>query len=172
MPKENHHPDRIQSLTRALNSLAAVWLVALAAIILYDVVGRSMFDAPFLGAHEIVGNSVVGILFLQIPNAIRSGGMTRTTLIYDKVGPWGQIAISSLANLAGLVFFAAIAIGGWGDMVTGWRIGEYEGIGALEVPVYPIRTLTVFMSILAGFVYLLLLHDTMRRLGKKQLNSA
>jgi TRAP-type C4-dicarboxylate transport system permease small subunit len=167
MQKENISAGPTQRLTQALNSLAAVWLVSLAVIILYDVVGRGVFDAPFLGAHEIIGNSVVGILFLQIPNAVRSGGMARTTLIYDKVGPLGRAGISGLANLAGVIFFTAIAVGGWGDMVTGWRIGEYEGIGALEVPVYPIRTLTVFMSVLAAFVYLLLLRDALTRRGEK-----
>ncbi len=156
-------PERTQNLTRLLNSIAAVWLMALAVVILYDVVGRGVFDAPFLGAHEIVGNSVVGILFLQIPHAVQSGGMARTTLLYDKVGPFLQAMIRALAYGVGAIFFTSIAVGGWGDMVTGWRIDEYEGIGALEVPVYPIRTLTVFLSAFAAFIYLLLMGDVLKR---------
>lgn len=149
-------------LTRALNALAAGWLILLAVIILYDVVGRGAFDAPFMGAHEIVGNSVVGILFLQLPNAIQRGGMARTTLMYDKMPAWGRFIIDGTTSVFGLIFFFAIAIGGWSDMVIGWQIGEYEGIGALEVPVYPIRTLTVALSVLSGLVYLLFLIDLIR----------
>jgi TRAP-type C4-dicarboxylate transport system permease small subunit len=125
-----------------------------------------VFDASFLGAHEIVGNSVVGILFLQIPYAIQSGGMSRTTLIYDKVGPWGRIVIDATTFGLGIAFFAAIAVGGWGDMVTGWQIAEYEGIGAVEVPVYPIRAITVVLSLLSCFVYLLFFLDLVRRTGR------
>jgi len=164
-------PERMtvsmETLTRALNALAAGWLMLLAGLILYDVVGRGVFDAPFLGAHEIVGNSVVGILFLQLPNAIQSRGMARTTLVYDKVGPWGRALIDALTGLAGLAFFLAIAVGGWGDMVTGWQIAEYEGIGAVEVPVYPIRTITVFLSFLSATIYLLFLLEIVGRRGER-----
>jgi TRAP-type C4-dicarboxylate transport system permease small subunit len=154
-------------LTRTLNALAAAWLVLLAVIILYDVVGRGVFDAPFMGAHEIVGNSVVGILFLQLPNAIQRSGMARTTLIYDKMGPWGRNLIDGSTSVCGIVFFCGIAIGGWGDMITGWQIGEYEGIGALEVPVYPIRTLTVVLSFLSATIYLLFLIDIVRHVSRR-----
>lgn len=155
----------MERLTRALNALAAGWLMLLALIILYDVVGRGVFDAPFLGAHEIVGNSVVGILFLQLPFAIHSGGMVRTTLVYGKLGRWGRMLIDLGVGVAGVAFFLAIGLGGWSDMVTGWRIGEYEGIGALEVPVYPIRTITVFLSFLSAFIYLLFVLNLRQRRG-------
>ena len=149
-------------LTRVLNAVAAAWLMLLAMVILYDVVARGVFDVPFMGAHEIVGGSVVGILFLQLPNAIQRNGMARTTLIYDKMHPWGRFVIDGTTSIFGLIFFCAIAIGGWPDMVIGWQIGEFEGIGALEVPVYPIRTLTVALSALSALVYLLFLTDLIR----------
>lgn len=154
----NNRVDKgMEHLTRALNAVAAGWLMLLAIIILYDVIGRGVFDAPFLGAHEIIGNSIVGILFLQIPHAIHSGGMVRTTLVYDRMGQWGRTLIDLGTGIAGVAFFLAIGFGGWNDMVTGWRIGEYEGIGAMEVPVYPIRTITVFLSFLSAFIYAMFL---------------
>ncbi len=39
-------------------------------------------------------------------------------------------------------------------MITGWRIREFEGIGALEIPVYPLRTMAVFLSFLGAIIYL------------------
>jgi len=62
-------------------------VLALALIIFVDVSGRYLFSMPLLGATEIIKNSVVSITFLQIPLAIYRGGMIRTTLIYDMVGP-------------------------------------------------------------------------------------
>ena len=44
-------------------------------------------------------------------------------------------------------------MGGWTDMIKGWEIGEYQGIGAIEFPVYPIRTVIIFSSIIVVFIY-------------------
>ena len=41
-----------------------------------------------------------------------------------------------------------IAVGGWTDMIKGWEIKEYQVIGAIEFPVYPIRTVIIFSSII------------------------
>ncbi len=142
------------SLVNILNIIAAAWLLMLAFVILYDVIGRAVFNSPFLGAREILGNSVVAILFLQVPLAIHRGNMLRTTLIYDLTGTNGKRVIDITTFLLGAGFFVAMGVGGWHDMITGWRIREFEGIGALEIPVYPLRTMAVFLSFLGAIVYL------------------
>ncbi len=142
------------SIANLLNIIAAAWLLILAFVILYDVLGRALFNSPFLGAREIVGNSVVAILFLQVPLAIHRGNMLRTTLIYDLTGPNGKRVIDIVTFVLGLGFFVAMGAGGWDGMITGWSIREFEGIGALEIPVYPIRTITVFLSFFGALVYL------------------
>lgn len=147
----------IDALTRVLNVVAAVWLTIIAFVILYDVIGRYAFNAPFAGAREIVGNSVVAIVFLQIPLAIRRGAMIRTTLIYDLSGEVGKRIIDALTFVLGVAFFLAVGVGGWDGMVTGFQVREFEGIGAMEIPVWPIRGAAVFMSFLAAIVYLLML---------------
>lgn len=142
------------SLANVLNIVAAAWLLILAFVILYDVIGRAVFNSPFLGAREILGNSVVAILFLQVPLAIHRGNMLRTTLIYDLAGRNGKRIINIITFLLGVGFFVAMGVGGWDDMITGWRIREFEGIGALELPVYPIRTMAVFLSFFGAVIYL------------------
>ena len=42
-------------------------------------------------------------------------------------------------------------------LIKGWEIGEYQGIGALEVPVYPIRTIIIASAILVTLLYFVLL---------------
>ena len=142
------------SLANILNIIAAAWLLVLAFVILYDVLGRALFNSPFLGAREILGNSVVAILFLQVPLAIHRGNMLRTTLIYDLTGVTGKRVIDIVTFALGCAFFVAMGAGGWDDMITGWRIREFEGIGALEIPVYPIRSMAVFLSFFGALVYL------------------
>lgn len=141
--------DRIAG---SLNVLAAVWLMAIALVIFVEVAGRGLFNS-FLGGDEIVTNSVPAIVFLQVPLAIHVGSMLRTTIVYDHAGALGRRVIDGLNALIGLVLFAAIAVGGWTDMIRGWEILEYQGIGALEVPVYPIRTIIIVSAILIVAVY-------------------
>ncbi|MCZ6605367.1 MAG: TRAP transporter small permease subunit [Alphaproteobacteria bacterium] len=69
-----------------LNVVAAAWIMMMAWVILVDVVTLAL-KRPIEGGREIIALSVITILFLQIPLAIRHGGMIRTTIVYDNVGP-------------------------------------------------------------------------------------
>ena len=64
-----------------LQSIAAIWLILVALTIFAEVAFRNF--GFFLGADQIVQNSVPAIVFLQVPFAIASGTMLRTTLIFD-----------------------------------------------------------------------------------------
>ena len=95
--------------------------------------------------------------------------MLRTTLIFDFFQEKGKKIINSLSYIIGALLFAGIAIGGWTDMIKGWEIGEYQGIGAIEFPVYPIRTVIIFSSIIIVFIYLTLIFKTFVNDKKKSL---
>jgi TRAP-type C4-dicarboxylate transport system permease small subunit len=146
-----------------LNSLAAVWAFALAFVILFDVVGR-MFGFALQGTVEIIANSIVAIVFLQFPLAIERGTFLRATLIYDRAPEWGRIGIDVMSNLFGAAVFLAMAIGSYDDMITGFRIHEFEGEGALRVPVYPVRAIIFAMSLVAVACYA---HLIFRRLTRR-----
>lgn len=135
-----------------LNALAAAWLIAIAIVISLEVTGRGIFNT-FMGGDEIVTNSVPAIIFLQVPLAIHVGTMLRTTILYDRVGSGMRRGIDILNAGIGIALFAAIAIGGWEDMIKGWEIKEYQGIGALEVPVYPVRTIIIVSAVLIVGIY-------------------
>lgn len=147
----------IGRLAQSIHVVSAFWVLVLAVIIFVDVGGRFLFNSPLLGAAEIIKNSVVSITFLQLPLAIYRGGMIRTTVIYDALGPSGQRLLRSFANLLGLLFFLGTAYSSWEPALEAWEIGEYEGEGALRVPTYPVRFLVAATSAFAAFVYLYLL---------------
>jgi TRAP-type C4-dicarboxylate transport system permease small subunit len=146
----------IKESTRLLHILAAIWLCLIAMTIVVDVFGRFVFNSPLTGTAEIVANSVVSIAFLQIPFAIRTYGMLRTTVVLDLLGPAGRRVFNICTYLLGVAVFLAIAYASWEPMLFSWSIGEYEGEGALRVPTYPVRTFIVAMSVIAAVAYLLL----------------
>ena len=157
-----------QNLTKAangLNVLAAGWLMAIAVLILYDVLVREagipagLFKEPFYGTNEIVSNSVVAILFLQLPLSILNRSSLRTTIFYSQAGQKGRGYIDATSYIIGAVMFLLIAWGSWDNMIEGWEIGEVEGSGIITIPVYPIRTLLFAVSGIVAAVCLLLAYD-------------
>ena len=141
-----------------LQSIAAIWLILVAITIFAEVTFRNF--GLFLGADQIVQNSVPAIVFLQVPFAIASGTMLRTTLIYDFFKERGKRIVNRISYIIGVLLFTGIAVGGWTDMIKGWEIGEYQGIGAIEFPVYPIRTVIIFSSIIIVIIYSTLIIKT------------
>ena len=151
------HSPLIARLARTTHVVSAFWVLILAAIIFVDVMGRYLFSQPLLGATEIIANSVVSITFLQLPLAIRQGGMIRSTLLYDAVGERVRRVLRTLAYVLGLAFFLGTAYSAWGPALEALAVSEYEGEGALRVPTYPVRFLVVATSIFAAWVYAQLL---------------
>ena len=147
--------NHIKNTPEYLQSIAAIWLILVALTIFAEVTFRNL--GSFLGADQIVQNSVPAIVFLQVPFAIASGTMLRTTLIYDFFKKRGKMIINIISYVIGIMLFVGIAVGGWTDMIKGWEIGEYQGIGAIEFPVYPIRTVIIISSIIVVFIYLSLI---------------
>jgi len=158
--------DRIAlGFSSFLNVLSAIWLVAISLLILYDVVGREFFGSPLYGTNEIVANSVLSILFLQLPLSILTRGSLRTTITYGALGVRGKGIVDAISYLCGAILFACIAYGGWNFMIESWEIGELEGSGIVSIPVYPIRTLVVAIGFVGCLICLLVAWQGLTRPG-------
>ena len=153
----------VGTFAKVLNILSAIWLASIALLILYDVVGREAFGSPFHGTNEIVPNSVLSILFLQLPLSILTRSSLRTTILYDHASHWGKALIEAASYILAGALFLVIAVGSWPNMVEAWAIGEQEGSGIVEIPVYPIRTLVVFVSFIGIAVCTLLTTSALTR---------
>ena len=136
-------PGLLEKFASSLNVISAVWLASIALLILADVIGREFFEQPIYGTNEIVSNSVLSILFLQLPLSILSKNSLRTTIVYGALGPRGRSYLNVTSYFIALLLFAAIGYGSWPNMIEAWEILEQEGSGIVTIPVYPIRTLVV-----------------------------
>ena len=151
------------SFAKSLNVISGIWLFSITVLILYDVIGREFFATPFHGTNEIVSNSVLSILMLQLPLTIINRSSLRTTILYGKMGNSGQAKTEAVSYfLAGLIFLG-IAYGSWENMIESWDILELEGSGVVEIPVYPIRTLVVIIGFVGAFVCGLMVFNALRK---------
>jgi TRAP-type C4-dicarboxylate transport system permease small subunit len=138
---------------RLLHIFSAFWTLMLAFLIFGDVFGRIFLSRPIPGTKEILQNSVVTITFLQIPLAIYSGSMLRTSILTDSVPPALRRILRTFAALLGLALFLALIWGTVPSFYDAYRIGEYEGEGSLRVPTWPVRGMIVLMSAFGAFAY-------------------
>ena len=141
-------------IARAIHIFSAFWTLALAFLIFGDVVGRTFLTRPIPGTKEIIQNSVVAIAFLQLPLAIYSGSMLRTSIFAELVPPPVQKLLRTLCMALGFVFFLGLLWSTWPSFWDAYRIGEYEGEGALRVPTWPVRGTVLAMAVFGAWAYL------------------
>lgn len=143
-------------LTRTLMVLGAVWAFALCFLILADIIFRAL-NMPLSGTKELVANSVVIILFMQIGFAVRSGAMLRATFLVDMMPPPARKLLVVLGLLTGAGVFLLLMHAGVTPALRSFANGEFDGEGALRVPVWPARFAIIFGAGLAVLNYFILL---------------
>lgn len=141
-------------LVEALLGVAALLAFVLGFLVVADVVGRGFFNRPVKGTPEMVSMSIVIICFLLAPYAVRSGGMIRTGVLVDTLPPRGRRLSSLLTGILGAAFFGLIVWGSVEPALYAWSSGEFEGEGALRVPVWPARLVVLVGALLVALIYL------------------
>jgi TRAP-type C4-dicarboxylate transport system permease small subunit len=136
-----------------LNAVATLWIFLLMFLTTADVLGRVLFNTPITGTPELIKVSLVGIIFMQLPHAFWMNRHIRSELILTRLGPTTRALFNSLAYLVGAAVFLGIFATSWSATITGWEILEYEGEGALRVPVYPIRTILLLGSLITSILF-------------------
>ena len=158
--------DRI---TKTLMILAAFWAFVLCFITLADIIARAL-DYPLYGTKEIVANSVVIIIFLQIGFAVRSRSMLGADFLVNLFGPNARRYLTVFSFLLGALFFAILFKGAIGPALRSFANGEFDGEGALRVPVWPARFTILIGSGLAVINYLALAVIEVFRLDVKAMD--
>ena len=135
---------------------AAAWAFGLAFLVMGNILGRAIFDAPIYGTAEIVAASIVIVVFLQAGYAIRSRSMLKADFLVIHLPDVVQRVLLSAGYLLGAAFFLMIITGGWEESILSYVEGEYEGEGALRVPSWPARWTVLVGSALAMINYLVM----------------
>ncbi len=151
----------------AANALGTLCVLTLVAVVNTDVVARGVFNAPFLGAVEVVQFSMVLIVFLQLPDVIRAGRLTRSDGFLFLVGdrfPRFSNAIRRVIDLLSASFMFVVAFAIWPEFLEMWETRDYFGVpGVFTAPWWPLKLTIFFGASLAGLIFAL--KATMPRVG-------
>jgi TRAP-type C4-dicarboxylate transport system permease small subunit len=131
-------------LVLGMNAAGSIWILLLILLVAADALGRSFFLHPIVGTTELVTLSIVGIVFMQLPDTVRGGRLTRSDSLLAIVGPRARAGLEASFCLLGALF---MALGLWGSVpllheavVRNHWIGN-EGV--FTAPVWPVKTIIV-----------------------------
>jgi len=142
-------------MTRLLMILGAIWAFILCFFILADIIFRAL-NLPISGTKEIVANSVVIIVFMQVGFAVRSGSMLRADFLVLALPKSVQKLLLIFAYLLGAALFLFLLKAGITPALRSFANGEFDGEGAMKVAVWPARFAILVGGAMAGFNYILL----------------
>lgn len=151
----------LDAVTKAMMILAAFCAFGLAFMILVDVTARAL-SIKFYGVAEYVRNTIIVIVFLQLPYAIRIASMLRVDIFVNALPRRSRVPLIVIGNILGLLFFAGITAGALPPAYDAWVNDEFEGEGVVRVAAWPARFSIVYGCGLAALFYLFRIIDAAR----------
>lgn len=131
------------------NAVGTLVVLALVGVVNFDAIARSLFNAPFLGAVEVVQFSMVLIVFLQLPDVCRVNRLTRSDGFLTVMGgryPTLTNVLRHAINAISAVFMSLIAVAIWPEFLKMFETQDYFGVpGVFTAPWWPIK-LAIFAS--------------------------
>lgn len=146
--------DRIAMLSNALGTLVVLGLVM---VVNYDVIMRNFYDAPFIGAVEVVQFSLVLIVFLQLPDVVRVDRLTRSDgflLLTGKRWPRFAKLLRRTIDTLSALFMAVAAYAIFPAFIEMWESKDYFGVpGVFTAPWWPIKLVILFSTIMCALIF-------------------
>ena len=147
-PQQDVFPLRVLDyVTQALNVAGSVLILLLMVLVGLDVAGRNLLASPISGVPELVTLSIVAIVFLQIPAALRQGRMTRSEAFpswLHRAAPGLGKTLATLFDLVAMALIWVIVRSTWSILPRAWERDEFIGaIGDFTAPVWPVKLILV-----------------------------
>jgi len=145
----------LDGLTQGFNLVGSALILGLMLLIGLDVAGRNLLGRPVPGVPEAVSLSIVAIVFLQVPMALRRGRIARSeALLRVLPGPLRR-AVESVFDLIGAAVTGTIVWFTWPILTRAWQRGQFVGaIGDITFPVWPVKLCIVVGGSLLALQFL------------------
>ncbi len=108
----------IERLSRWSFSVTAFAPGAMAALITYDVVSRTLFNSPSLVTDELSGYLLVFIAFMGAAEALRTGGHIKVDILTSRLSPRAALRTRLVASIVSAAF---LSVFWWHAVVMAWR---------------------------------------------------
>ncbi|KUP94582.1 TRAP transporter small permease subunit [Tritonibacter horizontis] len=141
------------------NATGTLMVLALVGIVNYDMLARTLANQPLRGTIELVQFAMVLIVFLQLPDVIRAGRLTRSDGFLGLLATRAPRAAGLLQRLIDLLSFAVmalLAVASFPVFIEMWHSQDYFGIpGVFTAPWWPIKLTVLASAALCAIIFAL-----------------
>ncbi|MGI9389070.1 MAG: TRAP transporter small permease subunit [Boseongicola sp.] len=141
------------------NVVGTLVVLVLVVVVNFDVVARGVFNAPFLGAVEVVQFSMVLIVFLQLPDVVRVDRLTASDgflIVIGKRFPHFTSGLRRAINALAAVFMGLVAVAIYPQFIEMWHSNDYFGVpGVFTAPWWPVKLVILLSAGLCTILFAL-----------------
>jgi TRAP-type mannitol/chloroaromatic compound transport system permease small subunit len=114
----------IDTMTRAAGKLATVLLLALIALVGWNVVGRYIIGGSSVALQELEWHLLAPVALLGITLLVLEKGHVRVDMVYDKLPGRAQTWLDLVSMLCGVVMALLFIKYSMGFVESSWSLGE------------------------------------------------
>lgn len=114
----------IDRLTKGAAKLASALLLALIALVFFNVFGRYVGGGSAVWMQELEWHLMAPIALLGITVLMLEKGHVRVDMLYDRLGPIAQESLDLFSMLCGVVIACLFIRYSWGFVDSAWSIRE------------------------------------------------
>jgi TRAP-type C4-dicarboxylate transport system permease small subunit len=140
--------DSLKRVARWFSYAGALIILAITALISYDVILRYALNAPMLGTHEMVAYMLLTSFFLFITDCWNVSTHVRMEIIYEKFHGGTKKAADAFVGITGGLLFGVMALKVWEELLYALEADQVSS--ELLMPIWPFKL--VALLCLALFV--------------------
>jgi TRAP-type C4-dicarboxylate transport system permease small subunit len=125
-------------LLRGFGLISAIATFLMMVLVVANVLGRYLLNAPLTGTLEFTESLLVLIVFLSLALTQYDGGHIRVTLATRHLPRPYSRALTVFCMLTGAVLFSWCAFAAWKFAYQAWTFNEQEW-GTVVFPLWPVK---------------------------------
>jgi len=131
--------DKVESLNDWIGRIVSVALYILAAVMLYEVIARYIFNSPTSWAFELSSFLFVYVSFLCGGYVLLHKGHVNVDIFYKRLSPRGRAILDLFTSLFFFLFAGVILWQGTKLFMNSIAFWEHSTLTVWAPPVYPIK---------------------------------
>ena len=159
----NRINETLKTVSRWFRWVGALLILAMTALISYDVFLRYALHDPMLGAHEMVEYLLLTCFFLFLTDCWNASTHVRMGIVYEKMTGWVKKAADAFIGITGALLFGVMALKIWEELLYAFEADQISS--ELLMPIWPFKL--VALLCLALFVAQLAISTVIPPAAKK-----
>lgn len=127
----------VEKAEQVLQIFGGIFFCLTMFLIVFNVIGRSFFNAPIPGAYELTGWGTSFFAAVAIPIATMRNTHIRVDILVNKIKGVPRLILEIFATVCDILFAALLTFGGFKYAIQ--MLAQNEVTNSLAVPIGPAR---------------------------------